>query len=105
MIDVLGHSRFCKIRNLVNIIRSAKIKKVATLGCNGKVCGRAFDSNLPLVVKRIYFETTLVQAFEQYPVEQMRSLDWDLLTTEAEQNLLDFQQWEANHTVSSGLPS
>jgi hypothetical protein len=70
------------------------MKKVATLKCNGQVCGRTFGSNLPPVVRRLYFETTLVQAFEKYSLERLGTLDWDILIEQAEQNLLDFKVWE-----------
>jgi hypothetical protein len=78
----------------------AKINKVAALRCNSEVCGRTFDPILPSVVRRLYFETRLVNAFEKHPLERLRGLDWDLVIAEAERNLLDFQHWEANSEIS-----
>lgn len=100
LLRILGRSRYSKVRDLVKNVRYTKIKKVASLKCKGEVCGKTFDSNLPPVVRRLYFETRLVQAFEKYPTERLRNLDWDLLVTEAEQNLEEFLLWEAEHTMS-----
>ena len=97
---LLGPSRYSKARDLIKDIRLAKVKKVAGLKCNGSVCGRTFGVNLPLVVRKLYFETALVQAFEKYPLDRLGSLDWDMLMQQAEQNLLEFKQWEVEDGTS-----
>mmetsp|Transcript_26686 Transcript_26686/g.47421 ORF Transcript_26686/g.47421 Transcript_26686/m.47421 type:complete len:295 (-) Transcript_26686:89-973(-) len=95
LIETLGATRYAQVRDLVKEIRLAKMKKVASLKCNGTVCGRTFSTNLPPVVRSLYFETALVQAFEKYPVERLATLDWDMLIEQAEQHLLEFKRWEA----------
>jgi hypothetical protein len=98
LIEILGQHRYIKIQRLIKDIKLVKVKRVASLKCNGDVCGTAFHQSLPQQVRKLYFETTLLQAFENYDVERLQRVDWDVLIDEAESNLSAFKQWE--HSTS-----
>jgi hypothetical protein len=94
LVRLLGKEKYQRIQHLVREVRQAKMKKVAKLKCNGVVCGATFGENLPEVVRRLYFETTLLQCFEKYSVNRLRGLDWEMLMEQAQENLRDFYMWD-----------
>jgi hypothetical protein len=101
LIRALGStSRYQQAKNLVSKIRLAKTRKVAALNCNGDEsyeAAKTFGQNLPPVVRRLYFETELVQCFEKSPVERLAYLDWDHLMEQAHEYLRDFRMWEGEN--------
>jgi hypothetical protein len=93
LVRLLGKEKYQLIQHLVREVRLAKMKNVAKLKCNGVVCGATFGENLPEVVRRLYFETTLLQCFEKYSLDRLRGLDWEMLMEQAQENLRDFRMW------------
>jgi hypothetical protein len=71
--------------------------KVPQLKCNPQYCTRRLDTKLPSVVRVLYFETLLVNAFEKYSIHRLASIDWDALIEQAAVNLQEFQMWENEH--------
>lgn len=97
LIQILGPQRFKHCKDLVQKVKRARTNKVAKLKCNNVVCGRTFDQQLPPVVRMLYFETFLIDAFEKYPINKLPNLDWNMLIDQAELTLRDFELWETEH--------
>jgi hypothetical protein len=89
----LGRARYAKALELVREIQLSKNQKVATMKCTGGVCTRPFRQSFPPVVRNLFFETALMDAFERSPVEKIPPMDWDGLITNAEENLRAYHQW------------
>ena len=97
LIQILGPQRYKHCKDLVQKVNCARTNKVAKLKCNNVVCGRTFDQQLPPVVRMLYFETFLIDAFEKYPMNKLSNLDWNMLIDQAELTLRDFELWETEH--------
>lgn len=97
---ILGKSKYKEIEQLLQEIRLAKMKKVASFcGSNQcttslRLCGKTFDTQLPQVVRQLYFETPLIDCFERYPLEKLPHLPWQVLLDQAQSNLLAYKLWE-----------
>jgi hypothetical protein len=95
LVRLLGKEKYQHIQDLIREVRLTQMKQWAKLKCNSVVCaGTTFGENLPEVVRRLYFETTLLQCFEEYSVDRLRGLDWEMLIEQAQVNLRDFHTWE-----------
>jgi hypothetical protein len=90
LIQILGPHRYKRCSELVRKIRT-------TMKCNTQYCTRRLDTILPPVVRVLYFETLLVNAFEKYSIHRLASNDWDALIEQAAVNLQKFQMWENEH--------
>jgi hypothetical protein len=88
----LGPKRYQQAQRLVKEIQLAKHKKVATMKCMGGACSRPFRESFPTVVRHLFFETALMDAFERSPVEKIPSLGWNGLLADAEGNLRAYQE-------------
>jgi hypothetical protein len=104
LIQILGVQKYQDIIHLIREIQLVKVKKVATF-CGSQGCRRpssmaattsskAYDTNLPIAVRQLYFGTPLVECWEQYPLHRLPQLPWNQLQQQAQQNLLSFQLWE-----------
>jgi hypothetical protein len=93
LIQILGKKKFIRVKKLVATIKLEKNKKVATMKCSGEVCSIPFRGSLPQVVRDLFFETALLDAFERSSLEKIAKLDWDVLMTNAEDNLRAYQVW------------
>jgi hypothetical protein len=102
LMRLLGKPKYLEISKLLQEIRLAKLKKVATFcgsqSCTATpmllLCGKTFDTQLPKVVRQLYFETPLVDCFERYSLERLQQLPWKDLVHQAQSNLLAYQLWE-----------
>lgn len=52
---------------------------------------------MPSEVRNLFFETKLIDAAENTPLDKISSLDWDVLVANAQANIKAFHEW-------SGLP-
>jgi len=104
LLQILGTNRYREIQQLIQDIQLVKIKKVATF-CGAQQCRRdgcdaalprrpAFDTQLPSVVKQLYFQTPLLDYFQTWPLERLDHVPWDTLVAQAQSNLLAYQLWE-----------
>jgi hypothetical protein len=102
---MLGRERYLQVRDLVRQIQITKMKKAMSLQCGtGRygvmICGKTFGENLPAIIRRLYFETTLLQAFETYDLKRIqKEVCWELLIEQARENLRNFKEWEAGGGV------
>lgn len=103
--NTMGRTRYFKASDLVRDIRMAKMNQVMALRCDGDMSSRTFGMNLPPVVRNLYFETSLVHAFEQYGLERLPTVDWDRLIEQAELNLLEFQRWFREESNEAAEPA
>lgn len=94
LIQILGMDRYKHCIELVQKIKIAKANKVSRLRCNSQTCTRRLETNMPPVVRALYFETTMVHAFDKYPIDNLGNVDWCVLIEQAECNLHEFQMWE-----------
>eukprot|EP00980_Cylindrotheca_fusiformis_P001808 scaffold408_cov71-Cylindrotheca_fusiformis.AAC.9 len=79
--------------DLVQEIQLVKNKKVATMKCTQEgICTRPFRENFPPVVRCLFFETALIDAFEKTPVNRLSSIDWENLICTARKNLKAYQE-------------
>jgi hypothetical protein len=85
-------SNYLKASELVRAIQLAKNEKVATMKCTGGACSRPFQENFPFVVRNLFFDTALIDAFEKTPVQRISSLDWDDLIDTAEKNFKAYHE-------------
>jgi hypothetical protein len=60
--------------------------------CTGGACSRPFQENFPFVVRNLFFDTALIDAFEKTPVQRISSLDWDDLIDTAEKNFKAYHE-------------
>jgi hypothetical protein len=97
LIQILGPHRYKHCTELVRKIKTTMSTKVPQLKCNPQYCTRRLDTKLPSVVRVLYFETLLVNAFEKYSIHRLASIDWDALIEQAAVNLQEFQMWENEH--------
>jgi hypothetical protein len=95
LIRTLGREKFTSGQDLVREIKLEKNKKVATMKCSGRgvCCSIPFRESLPRVVRDLFFETALLDAFERSSLERIPTFDWDVLMTDAEENLRAYKVW------------
>lgn len=99
LLQILGKVEFNRIEKLVLEIAEVKTKRVATF-CGQqscvplRLCGQTFQTNLPSVVRQLYFETPLVDSWQRYPMEKLSRLPWKEMVHQAQSNLLAYQMWE-----------
>ena len=86
LVKTLGRGKYIRVQDLVREIKLEKNKKVATMKCSGGVCSIPFRGSLPQVVRDLFFETALLDAFERSSLEKIATFDWDVLMTNAEDN-------------------
>jgi hypothetical protein len=85
-------SNYLKASELVRAIQLAKNEKVSTMKCTGGTCSLPFRENFPLVVRNLFFDTALIDAFDKTPVERIPSLDWNGLIDIAEKNFKAYHE-------------
>jgi hypothetical protein len=90
---ILGKAKFNRVQDLVRDIRLQKNKKVATMKCSGGTCSLPFRQRLPQPVRDLFFNTSLLDAFERSPLENSPILEWDALIAAAEDNLQAYHEW------------
>lgn len=94
----LGGQKYFETAELVREIRLVKNQKVSTMKCTNKTsCCRGIgnassSSSFPPVIRNLFFETALVNAFEKTPVERIPILDWEGLITTAKSNLKAYHE-------------
>ena len=93
LMKCLGREKYVRVQDLVGEIKSEKNKKVATMKCSGGVCSIPFRGSLPRVVRDLFFETALLDAFERSSLEKVATFDWDVLMINAEDNLRAYKAW------------
>jgi hypothetical protein len=93
LIRTLGKEKYIRLRDLVCEIKLEKNKKVATMKCSGGVCSIPFRGSLPRPVRDLFFETALLDAFERSSLERIATFDWNVLMTNAEDNLRAYKVW------------
>ena len=93
LIRTLGVEKYARVQDLVGEIKLEKNKKVTTMKCSGGVCSIPFRGSLPRVVPDLFFETALLDAFERSSLEKIAKFDWDVLMTNAEDNLRAYKVW------------
>mmetsp|Transcript_113753 Transcript_113753/g.170133 ORF Transcript_113753/g.170133 Transcript_113753/m.170133 type:complete len:213 (+) Transcript_113753:87-725(+) len=96
LLKTLGRENFRKARTLVQEIRLCKNQKVATMKCTpGGVCTRPFRESFPPAIRSLFFETSLMDAFERAPIAKIPTLKWTELIGSAEENLRAYREWSS----------
>lgn len=95
LVQTLGYGRYCHIENLVKQIRqeqrSANISQLQLCGA-----GRSPNCAMPRQIKELFWETSsLLNAFEKYPVASLQILDWDELVERAELSMNTYNEWKS----------
>ena len=110
--EIVGLPRYKIVYDLVQDIKIQKNEKVASMECLGggsstlynnmndptppmtaKTCSRPFKETLPLPVRKLFFETKLVEVFEKSPISSAKLVNWDELIHEAKTNLEKYLEW------------
>eukprot|EP00980_Cylindrotheca_fusiformis_P030759 scaffold25392_cov117-Cylindrotheca_fusiformis.AAC.2 len=105
LVQHLGFVKYRRCTELIRAIRIATATKASRMRCNSQQhcsISRGLGSKLPPVVRALYFETKLVDAFESCSSSEVASVNWDALMERAEANLREFQMWENGHIRLDG---
>jgi hypothetical protein len=94
--QLMGRTRYQQAAHLVHEIRQAKTARVAQLHCQ-QFCGAGFDHTIPSPVRNLFFQTSLMAAFEKYPMERLNRVDWRALMEQAEENLRVYKDYAREH--------
>ena len=94
LVQTLGYNRYRHIENLIKEIRqeqrSANISQLQLCGA-----GRSPNCAMPRQIKELFWESSsLLNAFEKYPIASLQILDWDELIERAEVSMNTYNQWK-----------
>jgi hypothetical protein len=99
----LGLERYNYISNLVTNVKVEK-NELAGMACpkcevkRGPKKG-AFGEQLPGPVRDLFFNTPILDVFENYSLQRVAHINWDTLLTQAEKHLQAYNTWKAENYV------
>lgn len=103
--DALGSENFQKVTKLVNEVRTIRFKRCteACASCQGSACAlpkatkeKPIPGNqeMPLPIRRIFFDEKLVDAYEKANVGTLATLDWDSMIQAAQTTIEEYGAWQ-----------
>ena len=100
----LGVERLVEVTELVHTVKQLRLVRTSW-GCrrceNDALCilpkenASSFtpQEQVPPPVRSLFFETALVQAFDNAPVERVLQLDWETMIDQARYNIRRYNSW------------
>mmetsp|Transcript_29857 Transcript_29857/g.45788 ORF Transcript_29857/g.45788 Transcript_29857/m.45788 type:complete len:293 (+) Transcript_29857:120-998(+) len=103
--NTLGSEKYQKVTKLVNEVRAIRFKRCteACSSCQGSACAlpkatqeKPIPGNqeIPLPIRRIFFDEKLVDAYEKANVGTVATLDWDRMIQAAQTTIEEYGAWQ-----------
>ena len=100
----LGVKRLAEVTTLVQDVKQLRLERTSQgcLQCEGnalctlpteRTAPFAAQKQIPSSVRSLFFETSLVHAFDSAPLERLPQLDWETMIDEARNTIRRYNDW------------
>lgn len=98
LIKALGNEKYQEVCDTVKQVQDLRLRGAASCRCTTTCCRKPIkpipgQRVMPSAVRNLFFETKLIDATENTPVDKISSLDWEGMMAEAERNMKAFREW------------
>ena len=99
--NTLGEAKYQEVCNLVKAIQDLRSQVAESLRCTTKCETRLTTlgkQTMPPAVRNLFFNTQLIIATENTPLDRIELEKWDTMIEQARGNILAFQEWSGLRT-------
>lgn len=106
LIKALGEDKYQEVCDTVKAVQDLRLRGAASCRCTATVCQKQIkpipgQRVMPTAVRNFFFETNLIDAAENTPLDKVSSLDWDDMVSQARENMSAFQEWSGLSTTTT----
>ena len=102
LMKALGEDMYHQVCDTVRAVQDLRLRGAASCRCTTTCCQKKIhipgQRVMPPPVRNLFFETNLIDAAENTPLDKISSVDWKSMVVEAQENMKAFHKW-------SGMPN